>query len=521
MRRAGRGESAALRAKWRSGAERGPRPRTSAFQVLQVARCPDTRARAGAGPGAVHRHAADAGRKTTPPAGKSRFARRARARFCVFESGARAARVAPRPKASEGDGHAGRVASGVRRARRPPRGAPAAAAAPATAAGSSTSPAAPAAPPCGRWFASASAVLGVARADARARRHRRPASWGHVLVGARASYRASASGRARAPPRQGARGVLASARRTPRRRGSRRRCRGGLARGSRCCSAEAATSARRPVARRDPATDALAVPDVVVDQSARAATCVRRLPTRKTPSPAPRAPPRWWTIPPIPRTTRIRTRRRTRRTTGDELDAGARRGLDEDQEGDGYISDRVPGLDARDARGEREVRHDLLPAHPPDRGPEVAAEENWSRLRCCRCADDDDDDDESTTPTRGHAHRRVKTPRRAVRRMAPSLRWVRVVSSSYDRVGFGVRSFGPESVTVRFDNGETHHYKTRSQWKLTGAQPRRRSHERRRPERPSEPGRNSPTKFVHAVREFVEMGDRTMDATKKVSSCWA
>ena len=68
---------------------------------------------------------------------------------------------------------------------------------------------------------------------------------------------------------------------------------------------------------------------------------------------------------------------------------------------------------------------------------------------------------------------------------------------------------------VKFDNGETHHYKTRSQWKLRelsygddftseGVQS------------VQSPGRNSPTKFV--TRFVSEMGDRTIDATKKVGN---
>ena len=183
---------------------------------------------------------------------------------------------------------------------------------------------------------------------------------------------------------------------------------------------------------------------------------------------------------------------------------------EEEEEGDGYISGcgRRRWTDARRRRPTAAVK--------AERTAEVAAEENWSRKRLQGADDDDDDDESQHSDTRPRVSSRKNLLRRPSADGAKFTVGARVSHYSH-RVGTVTEVLpSPEgSVTVRFDNGETHHYKTRSQWKLRelsygddftseGVQS------------VNSPGRNSPTKFV--TRFVSEMGDRTIDATKKVGN---
>ena len=191
--------------------------------------------------------------------------------------------------------------------------------------------------------------------------------------------------------------------------------------------------------------------------------------------------------------------------------AGGADDEEEEEEGDGYISEGPSATPRPEPLATK-----VTAAVKAERTAEVAAEENWSR-KLLQGADDDDDDDESQhSDTRPRASSSKNLLRRPSSDGAKFTVGARVSHYSH-RVGTVTEVLpSPEgSVTVRFDNGETHHYKTRSQWKLRelsygddftseGVQS------------VQSPGRNSPTKFV--TRFVSEMGDRTIDATKKVGN---
>ena len=191
--------------------------------------------------------------------------------------------------------------------------------------------------------------------------------------------------------------------------------------------------------------------------------------------------------------------------------AGGADDEEEEEEGDGYISEGPSATPRPEPLATK-----VTAAVKAERTAEVAAEENWSR-KLLQGADDDDDDDESQhSDTRPRASSSKNLLRRPSSDGAKFTVGARVSHYSH-RVGTVTEVLpSPEgSVTVRFDNGETHHYKTRSQWKLRelsygddftseGVQS------------VNSPGRNSPTKMV--TRFVSEMGDRTIDATKKVGN---